>query len=142
MYSVQRNFPKWAKVLPEIKHIQRAQYRETGSFSYREYTDYILSQFGLLDVVNDPSTTDPVKVAVSFDGGSISRFLGHVTAGFKLVDKRCINPKTGEPLFGISGNEKVQSHIHCFPIKVAFAKDTKLLYQLEYSEFFSIFKAI
>lgn len=42
----------------------------------------------------------PVKVAVTFDGGSVSRFLGHVTGGFKLVDGRYIDPKTGSLLFG------------------------------------------
>jgi len=37
-----------------------------------------LEKYGLLDIVNNADTTDPVKVAVTFDGGSISRFLGHV----------------------------------------------------------------
>jgi hypothetical protein len=59
-----------------------------------------------------------------------------VTGGFKLVDKRCIDPKTGELLFGESGIEKVQSHLHCFPIKIAFAKDTKELYRTEYQSLF------
>jgi hypothetical protein len=81
----------------------------------------MLSKFGLLDLVNDPTNTDPVKVAVTFDGGKISRFLGHVTEGFKLVDRRCINPKTGQLLFGDSSVEKVQSHVHSFPVKLAFA---------------------
>jgi hypothetical protein len=26
LYSVQKKLPPWAKVLPEIKHLQRAQY--------------------------------------------------------------------------------------------------------------------
>jgi hypothetical protein len=78
---------------------------------------------------------------VTFDGGAISRFVGHVTGGYKLVDKRCRNPKTNELLFGESGNEKVQSHIHYFPIKTAFAKDTKHLYQVEFSDFFQFLKA-
>jgi hypothetical protein len=34
----------------------------------------------------------------------------------------------------------VQSHVHCFPIKVAFAKDTKHLYQLEFADFFRFLK--
>ncbi len=71
----------------------------------------------------------------------MSRFLGHVTERYKLMDKRCVDPKTGVLLFGDSGTEKVQSHIHCFPIKVAFAKDTKELYKREYSDFFAFLKA-
>ena len=144
-------------MLPEVKSIQRAQHalncclaekipihlmqdRETGFFDYRCYTDYILEKFGLLDIIDNPATTDPVMVAVTFDGGSVSRFLGHVTGGFKLVDKRCQNPKTGEFLFGESGNVKVQSHVHCFPIKIALSKDSKQLYQTEFADFFRFLK--
>jgi hypothetical protein len=144
-------------VLPEIKSIQKAQYaldyhmeesvplclevgRETGYFDYRSYTDYILGKFGLLHIIDNPDTTEPVRVAVTFDGGSISRFLGHVTGGYKLVDSRCKNPKTQEPLFGDSGHDNVQSHIYCFPIKMALAKDTKQLYRVEFSDFFQFLK--
>ena len=157
IYSVQKQFPKWAKVLPEIKQLHKAQKnlnvhlhgripisyepdRETGKFEYKPYLEFLLSKFGQLDIVNNPSTTDPVKVAVTFDGGKISCFLGYVTGGFKLVDKHCINPKTGQLLFGESSIEKVQSHVHCFPIKVAFAKDTKDLYRVEFADFFAFLK--
>jgi phytoene/squalene synthetase len=64
LYSVQKNFLKSAKVLPKIRHIQRAQYslnrhlddaipiilendRETARFDYRAFTDYILTKFSL-----------------------------------------------------------------------------------------------
>lgn len=154
---MQKTFPKWAKVLPEVKQIQRAQRRlnnhlneiipisyepdrETGTFQYREYVELLLDRFGLLPLINDPSTTEPVQVAVTFDGGKISRFLGHVTGGFKLVDRRSINPKTGTPLFGETGIEKVQSHFFCFPLKVAFATDTKILYRREYADLFRFLK--
>jgi hypothetical protein len=157
LYSVQKSLPKWAKVLPEVKHIQRAQYRlnnhlnnlipmqleperESGKFSYWEYTYYLLQQFGLSDLINNPNLDRPVIVAVTFDGGSLSRFLGHVTGGYKLVDPRTRNPKTGELLFGDSGTVKVQSHIHCFPIKVAFAKDSMELYRTEFADFFQFLK--
>ncbi len=157
LYSVQKSFPKWAKVLPEVKQIQKAQKllnehlrnilpihvepdQETARFEYRAFTEYVLSKYGLLDIIDDPNTTEPVKVAVTFDGAKISRFLSHVTGGFKLVDRRCINPKTGLFLFGESGHEKLQSHIHCFPVKVAIAKDSKELYRVEYADFFAFLK--
>jgi hypothetical protein len=81
----------------------------------------MLKKFGLLDLINDPNRTEPVQVAVTFDGGKVSRFLGHVTGGFKLVDKQCIDPKYGTFLFGDAHVEKVQSHVHWFFIKIAFA---------------------
>ena len=144
-------------MLPEVKQIQIAQKllnshlddkiniiyeenRETGRFDYHQYLEFLLDKYGVLDLINDPNTTEPLQVAVTFDGAKVSRFLGHVTGGFKLVDKRFINPKTGEFLFGDSRIEKVQSHVHCFPIKVAFAKDTKDLYRLEYSDLFRFLK--
>ena len=146
---MQKSFPKWAKVLPEVKQIQKANDVlpihiepdcETGRFDYRSFADHLLSKYGLLDIIDDPSTTESVKVAVTFDGAKISRFLSHVTGGFKLVDWGCINPRTGLLLFGDSGHEKVQSHIHCFPVKVAIAKDSKELYRVEYADFFAFLK--
>ncbi len=106
------------------------------------FLDYLLSKYGLLDIVQSEDALDPFKVAVTFDGGSVNRFLGHVTGGFKLVDKGCIHPITGEPLFSDSGIEKVQSHVHCFPIKIAFAKDTKDFYQLEYRDFIEFLRCM
>jgi hypothetical protein len=102
--------------------------------------EYLLDKYGLLDIINDPNTSEPIQLAVTFDGGKVSRFLGHVTGGCKLVDKCCIDPKSGDLLFGENGVEKVQSHVHCFPIKVAFAKDMKELYRVEHSDFFAFLK--
>jgi hypothetical protein len=155
---VQRKFPKWAKVLLTIKSVQKVQYaldrrleerlpirmevgRETGFFEYHQYTEYMLEEYGLLHLINDPETTVPVKVAVTFDGGSVSRFLGHVMGGYKLVDQRAEHPLTKEPLFGESGSDNMQSHAHCFPIKIALAKDTKELYKVEFQDFFQFLRA-
>jgi len=97
LYSVQKGFPKWARILPEVKNIQRAEYklnnqlneiipiieengRESAKFEYRAYLDYLLSKFGLLNIVQDNATDVPVVVAVTFDGGAISKFVSHVTA--------------------------------------------------------------
>jgi hypothetical protein len=156
LYSVQRNFPSSAKVLPEIQHIQRAQYSlnrhlddvipisqeenwKTAKFDYRAFTDYILTKFGLMPIITNEETINPV-IAVTFDGGTRSKFLSHVTGGFKLVDPCCINPLTGEPLFGENGCTKVQSLAHCFPIKIAIAKDSKQLYCTEFVDLFAFFK--
>jgi hypothetical protein len=45
----------------------------------------MLQKNGLLEIVDDVNTTNPVIVAVTFDGGKISRFFSHVTGGFKQV---------------------------------------------------------
>jgi hypothetical protein len=53
----------------------------------------MLAKNGLLNMEDDETTTDPVIVAVTFDGRKISRFFSHVTGGFKLVDHHCKDPK-------------------------------------------------
>ncbi len=143
--------------MPEIKSIQKAQYqldvhlqgslplhleagKETGYFQYCPYIEYLLHKFGLLEFINDAATTEPVQVAVTFDGGSVSHFLGHVTGGLKLVDSKSKHPRTTDPLFGASGHDKLQSHIHCFPIKMALAKDSKELYRTEFSDLFQFLR--
>ncbi len=81
---MQKSFPKRSNVLPEVKQIQKAQKllsehlkniipihveadRKTAKFDYRAFTDYILSRDGLLEIVDNPNTTEPVKVVVTFD---------------------------------------------------------------------------
>jgi hypothetical protein len=49
----------------------------------------MLQKNGLLEIVDDVNTTNPVIVAVTFDGGKISRFFSHVTGGFNQVVPRC-----------------------------------------------------
>ncbi len=143
--------------MPEIKSVQKAQYqldyhlqgslplhleagKETGYFQYRPNIEYLLHKFGLLEFINDAATTEPVRVAVTFDGGSVSHFLGHITGGLKLVDSRSKHPRTKDPLFGASGHDKLQSHVHCFPIKMALAKDSKELYRTEFSDLFQFLR--
>jgi hypothetical protein len=99
-----------------------------------------LNKLVLLEIIDDPTTPDPVKLAVAFDSGSVSHFLGHVTGGSKLVDSRAKHPVTKDFLFGDSGHEKLQSHVHCFPVKMAMAKDTKELYRNEFGDFFLFLK--
>jgi hypothetical protein len=72
----------------------------------------MLAKNGLLDIVDDVATNDPVIVAVTFDGGKISRFFSHVTGGFKQVDHYCNYPKKDTPLFSESGFHNVKRHKH------------------------------
>jgi hypothetical protein len=86
IYGIQKSFPKWAKVLPEIKRVRSGQKQlnahlhniipivysedhETGWFQYHQFLEYMLEKNGLLPIINDPNTTNPVIVAVTFDGG-------------------------------------------------------------------------
>jgi hypothetical protein len=97
----------------------------------------MLEKNGLLPIIDDPNTTNPVTVVVTFDDGKNSCFFSHVTSGFKQVDHCCIDPKNGTALFSETGMENVQSHVHCSPINVCFAIDNKQLYHLEFGDFFA-----
>jgi hypothetical protein len=63
-----------------------SQDRETGWFQYCQFLEYMLEKNGLLPIIDDPYTTNPVIVVVTFDGGKNSCFFSHVTSGFKQVD--------------------------------------------------------
>jgi hypothetical protein len=45
-----------------------------------------------------------------------------------------------DPPFGDSGHDKLQSHIHCFPIKMTFAKDNKEFYHTEFADLFQLLR--
>jgi len=94
----------------------------------------LLKKHGLWDyAVGGERTT----VAATCDGGEITWSLSHVSAGIKIVDSRAKDPPNGEPLFGLSGHDKVQSKFHCYPLYIILAKDNKELYQIHLSQFFN-----
>ncbi len=60
--------------LSDVIPIQYVQDCETGWFEYRTFTEYMLHKNDLLEIIDDATTTDPFIVAVTFDGGKVSRF--------------------------------------------------------------------
>jgi hypothetical protein len=71
------------------------------------------------------------------DGGQLAWKLTQISAGIKIVDERSIDPRTGELLFGATGDENVQSSNHCFPLEVCISKDNKDFYNTHLTSFFS-----
>jgi hypothetical protein len=103
-------------------------------FDMKVAVEFLLKKHGLWDyVVSGEHTT----VAATCDGGEITWSLSHVSAGIKIVDSRAKDPSNGEPLFGLSGHDKVQSKFHCYPLYIILAKDNKELYQTHLSQFFN-----
>jgi hypothetical protein len=49
-----------------------------------------------------------VCFAITLDGAELSRNVGHVTAGVKMIDPRAIDPRTKLPI-GVLGGAKIQS---------------------------------
>jgi hypothetical protein len=104
-------------------------------FDVKTAVRFLFEYYGLACVFeNDRSKM--VTVAATVDGGNLAWCLTQVSAEIKIVDPRALDPATGEPLFGESGYDKLQSKIHCYPLHVFITKDNKELYQTNLSQFF------
>jgi len=104
-------------------------------------TKFIFNRYGLGYAFED----DPNRVAIlsaTVDGADLAWGLTQVSAGIKVVDRNARNPLTGEPLFGESGYDRIQSRNHCFPLHIFIAKDNKELYQTHLSSFFEDVNAL
>jgi hypothetical protein len=110
MYGVQHHFPKWAKVLPEIKtfSMHSIHFIHIWKLLFPSNMN-LIGKLGHLNIGD--SWTIYLISLVYFKLFKISRFVGHVTGGYKLVNKQCINPKTGELLFDL---KKMKRCSHMF----------------------------
>jgi len=104
-------------------------------FNVSASVKFLFEKFGLNMAFNE-RCTEPVTLSATVDGGDLAWGLTQVSAGVKIVDPRAINPCTGQPLFGETGFDKIQSRSHCFPLHIFIAKDNKELYQTHLSQFF------
>ncbi len=104
-------------------------------FNVSASAKFLFEKFGLNMAFNE-RCTEPVTLSATVDGGDLAWGLTQVSAGVKIVDPRAINPCTGQPLFGGTGFDKIQSRSHCFPLHIFIAKDNKELYQTHLSQFF------
>ena len=90
---------------------------------------YELTQYA---VSVDPNV-QPVMLCDTLDGARLTKYIGHVTSGIKMVDPRAIDPVTQLSLYISS---KIQSRDLCFAMMMACAKDNKYLYADVFKEWF------
>jgi hypothetical protein len=105
------------------------------SFEIYNFIRTILKGFGLADNARTGSLCSPVLICWTLDYAQLTRELGHLTGGIKIVDPRAVDPQTGIPLL-ISG--KFQSRELSFPCRLAFAKDSKESYKECFGTFFEV----
>ena len=65
----------------------------------------------------------PMLMSATLDWARLTAFLGHLTAGFKNCDPRCVNPITG---FNITN---FQSRNECYVCVMTFCKECKEAYE-------------
>jgi len=93
-------------------------------FDMEELVRLIVTSYGLAEI---DSTTGGVELAWTLDGAKITKKAGHICGGFKLVDRRVVDPLTGSPMFiaaDANSSYKVQSRDNCFVAKLIFGKET------------------
>jgi hypothetical protein len=66
-----------------------------------------------------------ILAVFSLDGASITKNLGHVLGGFKVVDRSSRDPISGELLLDNPTELNAQSRNLCFPLKLIMGKETK-----------------
>jgi hypothetical protein len=90
--------------------------------------------------------TESVNIALAIDGADLIRDRTHVSAGVKITDPRGFHPVTKQPLL-LTTDEgvkyiKMQSFELCSLMIIADARDTKVLYEDVYKEFYDWGKQI
>jgi hypothetical protein len=99
-------------------------YEITGNavkFDVSAALNFLFEKYGL-SVAFNTACTEPVTQSATVDGGDLAWGLTQVSAGIKIIDRRAINPCTGQYLFGETGFEKIQSRNHCFIYPNFFGK--------------------
>ena len=107
---------------------------EAIRFDYGKMINLIFKSFGL----EEAALERQVALSLSIDGATLTKFLGHVMAGFKIKDRAAVDPLTNKPLFlADSGSwSKLQSRSTCFPLHLHMGNESKV----KYNEFGDMFR--
>jgi hypothetical protein len=108
------------------------------SFEIFNFIRTVLRGFGLIEHAKTGSTSSPVVICWTLDYAQLTRELGHLTGGLKIVDPRAVDPVSGNLLL-LTG--KFQSRDLSFPCRLAFAKESKEVYKQCFGSFFEVFNA-
>jgi hypothetical protein len=105
------------------------------SFDIYQFMRMLMKGFGLVEHAKTGSTSSPVMICWTLDYAQLTRELGHLTGGIKIVDPRSVDPVTGNLLLLLG---KFQSRDLSFPCQLAFVKESKQVYKDCFKSFFEI----
>ena len=119
----------------ELSHLPDG---EAVKFDYSKMIKLIFRSFGL----EEAALEREVGLSVSIDGATLTKFLGHVMAGFKIKDRAAIDPVTNKPLFLADSRSwcKLQSRQTCFPLHLHMGTENKVKYN-EFADMFNFVQA-
>jgi hypothetical protein len=108
------------------------------SFEIFQFMRLLMKGFGLVEYAKTGSTSSPVMICWTLDYAQLTRELGHLTGGIKIVDPRSVDPVTGNLLLLLG---KFQSRDLSFPCQLAFVKESKQVYKECFDSFFTTFNS-
>jgi len=111
---------------------------EAIKFDYGKMIKLIFRSFGLDNIALERE----VALSLSIDGATLTKFLGHVMAGFKVKDRAAVDPITKKPLFVADTGSwgKLQSRQTCFPLHLHMGTENKVKYN-EFADMFHFAQA-
>jgi len=91
---------------------------EVASFDPLQLLAFIIKETGMHEYAKE----GPIEIAITADGASLGNGIGHVTIGYKVVDKRATLPRRDKtPGF--------QSVYLCYPIMTIIGKESAQLFR-------------
>jgi hypothetical protein len=105
-------------------------------FNVEQLFRYLVTHFGLAE----KAKTGTVEFAITCDGAPLVDLTGHLTIGFKIVDKDDVCPISEKYIFHQLGN--MQADKLCFPILMILVKDDKSIYNKYLREIFKFCEEI
>ena len=84
----------------------------------------------------EPASSRSIQISSSIDGATLTKFLGIIAAGIKLIDVSCTDPVTRDLVnVPTMDNCTSQSKDRFFPLEVTLAKDKTEVYET-FTDFF------
>ena len=137
--TVQRSQNELEKYMAQfipIRHYYDSRFgAEVATFDHKELLAFIIKHHGL----HEHALAGSIEIAVTADGASLGNGQGHVTIGYKVVDKRATIPHDIQTTGDASGFQSVNM---CYPIRSVIGKETKELFRTLFHDIYSFLTEI
>ena len=109
-----------AQILCPVESYSNSNIGEGFKFNFKKSVKLLYEAHKMLET----ATVRPVEISSSIDGATLTKSLGVVAAGMKLIDISCKDPLSNEHVnMPLQDKCLVQSRENCFPLQTSLAKD-------------------
>ena len=77
--------------------------------------------------MSDVAKMKNIEFVQAMDRANLSKHESHTLMGYRIVDTEARDPITKKILFDDNGSGKLQSRQYCFPVKMVFCRETKIV---------------